>query len=164
VRVTESPHAQFLHDVPVQLLAGASMRLQVAVAEGEVEIELARQASAEISRAVAALRVLIADLSAPASAGSRVADALDQTGVLVEGELDGVSDEVATALTSAARIFVGSGALVRARRDADTIVLDADRAPRPDAATLARLVVEGAGGRLEVRADGAVAGIPAMRE
>jgi hypothetical protein len=162
--VTGSPRAQFLHDVPVQLLAGASMRLQLAVAEGAVETELAREAAAEISRAVAALRVLIADLSAPVAAGSGVVSALDETGVSVEGDLDGVSDETAAAIVSAARILVGAGALVRVRREADAVVLDADRAPAPDAATLARLVVEDAGGRLEIRADGAVAGIPATRE
>jgi hypothetical protein len=164
VRVSGSPQAQFIHDVPVQLLAGASMRLQLAVAEGEVETELARQASAEISRAVAALRVLIADLSAPVAAGPGLESALDETGVRIDGKLAGVSDEAAAAIVSAARILVGAGAIVRARRDAEAIVLDADRAPAVDAATLARLVVESAGGRLEIRPDGAVAGIPATRE
>jgi hypothetical protein len=162
--VSGSPRAQFLHDVPVQLLAGASMRLQLAVAEGEVQTELARQASAEISRAVAALRVLIVDLSTPAVADSDLASALDEAGVSVEGELAGVSDEAAAALVSTARILLGAGALVHARRDADAIVLDADRPPAADAAALARLVVEDAGGQLEVRPDGAVAGIPATRE
>jgi hypothetical protein len=108
--------------------------------------------------------VLIADLSAPAAAGSDLASALDETGVSVDGELAGVSDAAAAALVSTARILVGAGALVRARRDADAIVLDADRAPAADAAALVRLVVEDAGGRLEIRPDGAVAGIPATRE
>jgi len=50
------------------------------------------------------------------------------------------------------------------RRNASDGAVGADLEPPVDAATLARLVVESAGGRLEIRPDGAVAGIPATRE